>query len=616
MRPLRPDALPRALFELAFGAITLATAAPLAASRHVPLQDLPQHMAAIAVLRQLPFSATLGEYFTATLSRTQYLIVYLLGIPLSGVFGVEGAGKLLAALTVCAIPYSLRFVLRRTGGDERFAALAWPLAWNPQMMLGFLNFLLGIPLAMVALGLFADRDARLRPRRQLALAGLGLAAFYAHLVPYGLLGLGALLLLDAPALRGAFDAAPDGTPDTKNLARALADDARHAARQLLFLAPSLVAVAVWLLRTPATDASVRAGGVGVVAHPEWPAFVSLPRDLSSVILDFPGEQDERALLAWGLCSLAALAATRGVRDDARRPRAPWWIFAAPPVAATAMYVARHRTFAWVWGLTAEPETTWSQIAGRACVVAALGAFAALWIARARIDDVVSARTTRLAWLPAACGLLYMVAPASYGWIWPIHTRFAVTAALVLPLLAGASRAGASAWLLCAVLGATAAGMAGDVGERFARWESSELGDLDAALAHAAPGRRLVALVPAAASAHVPNVPILHAAAYYQVRGGAVATFSFADFPQSPFRYRDGPQRPPRLPPRWEWTTELRVADPEMSYYDYVLARRGVFDEPGQHPDRYTLRFEGRDWNLYERRGRGAAPSGAATGSPQ
>ncbi len=102
MRPLRPDALPRALFELAFGAITLATAAPLAASRHVPLQDLPQHMAAIAVLRQLPFSASLGEYFTATLSRTQYLIVYLLGIPLSTVFGVEGAGKLLAALTVIA----------------------------------------------------------------------------------------------------------------------------------------------------------------------------------------------------------------------------------------------------------------------------------------------------------------------------------------------------------------------------------------------------------------------------------------------------------------------------------------------------------------------------------
>ena len=143
--------------------------------------------------------------------------------------------------------------------------------------------------------------------------------------------------------------------------------------------------------------------------------------------------------------------------------------------------------------------------------------------------------------------------------------------------------GAGAWALCAVMAATSAGLAGDVGARFVMWEQTELGDLDDALAHAEPGRRLVAIVPAAASGHVPNVPLLHAAAYYQVRGGAVATFSFADFPQSPFRYREGPMRPPRLPPRWEWTTDLLVADPDLNYYDYVLARRGVYDAAAQHP---------------------------------
>ena len=610
MRPIRLPALPRALFELAFGAITLATAAPLAASRHVPLQDLPQHMAAIAVLRQLPFSHTLGEYFTATLSRTQYLLVYLLGIPLSTVFGVEGAGKLLAALTVIAIPYSLRFVLRRTGGDERMAALAWPLAWNPQMMLGFLNFLLGVPIAMVALGLFADHEARNRPRRQLALAALSLAAFYAHLVPYGLLGLGTLLMLDLPSTEKAFVESSDGTPDLATLARSLIADAKGVVKQAMFLAPSLVAAAVWILRTPATDASVRAGGIGVTPHPEWPPFVSLPRELSNVLLEFPGEQDERALLAWGLCSLAAIAAAREVNPNAKEDverRAPWWLLVAPPIVAAMMYLSRHRTFSWVWGMTAPPETTWTQILGRMAVVAALGAFTALWIARSKLDEHPVGRSTRLAWLPVACGFLYMVTPASYGWIWPIHTRFAVTAALIIPLLAGAWRGGAAVWLLCVALGATSAGLASDVGWRFQQWESTELGDLDDALSHTEPGKRLVALVPAAASAHVPNVPTLHVAAYYQMRGGAVATFSFADFPQSPFRYREGPMRPPRLPPRWEWTTDLRVADPDFDYYDYVLARRGVFDAAAQYPDRYELRFEGRDWSLYVRRGGGTLP---------
>jgi len=267
---------------------------------------------------------------------------------------------------------------------------------------------------------------------------------------------------------------------------------------------------------------------------------------------------------------------------------------------------RHRSFAFVWGVAAPPESSWAEIAGHAAVAAALGGFVALALTRASLP-VAAPRTTRLAWLPAACALLYVCTPVSYGWIWPIHTRFAVTAALVLPLLAGALRGGALPWLLCAALGATSVGLAGDVGERFAMWERTELGDLDAALARARPGRRLVALVPAASSAHVPNVPLLHAAAYYQVRGGAVATFSFADFPQSPFRYREDGPRPPRLPPRWEWTGELRVADPALSYYDYVLARRGVTDEAARHPDRYTPLYEGHEWNLYERRAGGTLP---------
>ena len=84
------------------------------------------------------------------------------------------------------------------------------------------------------------------------------------------------------------------------------------------------------------------------------------------------------------------------------------------------------------------------------------------------------------------------------------------------------------------------------------------------------------------------------------RGGAVATFSFADFPQSPFRYREGPGRPPRLPPRWEWTASLDVADPDRRYYDYVLVRRGVADAPASEPNRFRLVFSGRDWLLYER----------------
>ena len=54
-------------------------------------------------------------------------------------------------------------------------------------------------------------------------------------------------------------------------------------------------------------------------------------------------------------------------------------------------------------------------------------------------------------------------------------------------------------------------------------------------------------------------PFLHAVAYYQAERGGAVMFTFADFPQSPFHFRDD-NRPPRVRPRWEWTPELVVPD--------------------------------------------------------
>lgn len=578
---------PRAGYELAFLLVTLCLAAPLVASRHVPLQDLPQHMAAISVLRRLLLGGEVSTYFVTSLSRTQYLVVYALGVPLSWIVGVEGAGKLLAAITVMATPYALRFVLRRAGGDERLAALSWPLLWNPQMMLGFLNFLLGIPLALLALGLYLDETKRHTLRRQVLLGALALTTFYAHVIPYGLMGLGLIVLLPWNDLR----------PD--NVLGWL----RGVWRSTRFLVPSVLAVLVVILRSPARDASVRAGGVGVVPHPEWPIFSALPRELSATILDFPGPLDERALVGWGLGLLAAFALASN--PPARTvPRGRWtgivrW---ALPAVATVLYLARHRMFEWIWAPAWVPESSWTEIVVHAASVFSVTLLATL--ALCPEEDTHTSDATpgaRLAWLPLLCGALYLVTPSSYGWIWPIHTRFAVMASLIAPLLV-IRRLGPSApHLLAAALAVAGLGLSNDVGIRFARWESLELGDLDDALAHTAPNKRLVALLPATASAEVPNVPLLHAAAYYQMRGGAVATFSFADFPQSPFRYREGATRPPRLPPRWEWQTELEVADPGRDYYDYVLCRRGGPDRPALEPDRYVRVYDGRDWTLYLRR---------------
>lgn len=577
----------RVAFESAFAVVTLGLATPLYAAAHAPLQDLPQHIAAVSVLRRLLFGSSLDAVFEVTLSRTQYLLVYALGVPLSALLGPEGGVRLLAAASLVAIPYALRFALRRSGGDERLAALSWPLLWNPQFFLGFLNLLLGVPLALVALGLFADRARRAEPRRQVALGALALATFYAHVIPFGVLGLGVLTTLAPPM--GRF--------------RSLGAALRGLAREVAFLVPALLAAALWVARSPANDATVLAGGVGTTARPEWPAVPSLARELSNTLLDVPGDRDERLLLAWGLGVLVAvaLAAAERPTDDlsvAPASRTRWAPLAGAALFAV-VYLVRHSTFLALWGADAAPEATWAEIAFRASMLAAVGAFAGLAFDRSWRDPLVGDRPS-LAWVPVICAALYVVTPSSYGFIWPIHTRFPLVAALLLPLWMPRRALGRGGWLLVTALGAASLGFVVDLRARVVRWQESELGDLDEALARARPGRRLVAILAPQSSAWVPNVPTLHAAAYYQARGGAVATFSFADFPQSPFRYREGPARPPRLPPRWEWTASLDVADPDRRYYDYVLLRRGGTDAPAAEPTRYRLAYPGRDWLLYER----------------
>ena len=572
-------------FESAFAVMTIGLATPLYAAAHAPLQDLPQHIAAVSVLRRLLFGSSLDAVFEITLSRTQYLLVYALGVPLSAVLGAEGAVRLLAAASLVAIPYALRFALRRSGGDERLAALSWPLLWNPQFFLGFLNLLIGVPLALLAIGLFADPTRRAEPRRQVVLGVLALATFYAHLIPFGVLGLGVLTTLPLPRLRRG----------------SLGAELRALVRQVAFLGPALLAALLWVVRSPANDATVLAGGVGTAAHADWPSVPSLARELSTTLLDVPGDRDERLLLAWGLGILVAgaLASREPIAADLPRSRTRWSPLLGAVLLAS-VYLLRHRSFVALWGAEVPPEATWAEIGFRAAMLAAVGAFVGLTFDRSTSNTLPAPDRLSLAWVPVSCAVLYVVTPTSYGFIWPIHTRFPLIAALLLPLWLPRRSLGRGGWLLMAMMGAASLGFVVDLRARVIQWQASELGDLDEALSHARPGRRLVAILAPQSSAWVPNVPLLHAAAYYQARGGAVATFSFADFPQSPFRYREGLARPPRLPPRWEWTASLDVADPDRRYYDYVLVRRGVTDAPAAEPIRYRLAFSGRDWLLYER----------------
>jgi hypothetical protein len=134
--------------------------------------------------------------------------------------------------------------------------------------------------------------------------------------------------------------------------------------------------------------------------------------------------------------------------------------------------------------------------------------------------------------------------------------------------------------------------------------SRETRGLDEVLANIPPGSRVASLVFERGSRHVGFAPFLHVGAYYQAQRGGVSYFSFADFPQSPVRFRPE-QRPPRARPRWEWMPERVRPDSDLSWFDFVITRGG----PGRITSSQTFEPAGQfgRFHLFRRRANAARP---------
>jgi hypothetical protein len=203
---------------------------------------------------------------------------------------------------------------------------------------------------------------------------------------------------------------------------------------------------------------------------------------------------------------------------------------------------------------------------------------------------------RLLVLSPLCAALYFVTPTSYDWIWPIAQRFPLLAALFAIVWIARMPKLVSTLVLVLTLGCSLASFH-HVGSSFGMFSRNEVGDFDQALAAIPPGKRVAGLIYNRGSGNVAFSPFIHFVAYYQARKGGAVMFTFADFPQSPFRFREG-NRPPRVPPRWEWTPQ-RVQPRDLLWYDYVLTRGG----PGRialPSSGFALKHRGQRWSVFER----------------
>ena len=128
-----------------------------------------------------------------TLSQTQYLLPYLLGVLVAPLFGIHGSIVFLCALYLGGALLGMRSLLRTLGKDERLALFVFPFLINRWFLLGVLPFCLGIAAMLWALSLAIRYFERPSLRLGVLAGAMAAATFFCHIMPFGILGVGCAL---------------------------------------------------------------------------------------------------------------------------------------------------------------------------------------------------------------------------------------------------------------------------------------------------------------------------------------------------------------------------------------------------------------------------------------
>lgn len=164
-------------YSIAFTVCAVAATIPLLVTGILPMADLPEHMAQIAIWKHFGDDCHRFSEIYELRWATPYLLGSAITATLATFLTVTVATKVTVWLSIVLLPLALRALLRRTLADPWLSLLGFPLAYGYSFYWGFLNFLLAIVIGVFALAVLLDR----RPR-PVAIALLSLLLIGAHAI--------------------------------------------------------------------------------------------------------------------------------------------------------------------------------------------------------------------------------------------------------------------------------------------------------------------------------------------------------------------------------------------------------------------------------------------------
>lgn len=166
--------------------LALVTCGPLYVTPYVPLHDLPDHVGAANLMKDILQGDTVAaqHYRIQSLPVPYWTLYFLLAVG-GLIVGPLLAAKLVVGLSVVLLPLGMMKLALALERDPRVGLLGFALAWDNNMMWGFVAYELGLGLALITLAHFARARST---RDSWRCAPWTIAVALTHAQAFGVLG--------------------------------------------------------------------------------------------------------------------------------------------------------------------------------------------------------------------------------------------------------------------------------------------------------------------------------------------------------------------------------------------------------------------------------------------
>ena len=172
---------------------------PLLLTAHIPLDDLPDHLARQYILRDWAQSPMLQQYYYIQWGMVPNLALELFFLSVRWALPLDLAMRLFCIVTVLLLFLGTRWVNRLlSDGTSRIYRAVPLLCWGGPMQYGFLNYCFGIGLGLVLFGAWLRLRTRNPAVRAAFLLAAGTGLMLCHLAAFALFAI-------AVGMRELFD---------------------------------------------------------------------------------------------------------------------------------------------------------------------------------------------------------------------------------------------------------------------------------------------------------------------------------------------------------------------------------------------------------------------------